>query len=59
MQTEIKHMHLADTGILKPFPNTFTSDCRKAFISVRMCIFGFLLEAVRGAQCVLLDYFTN
>lgn len=59
MQTEIRRMHLADTGILKPFPNTFASDCRKAFISVRMCILGFLPEAVRGAQYVLPDYFTG
>lgn len=45
--------------VLKSFPNTFASDCCKDFIAVRMCILGFLSEALKGTLYVLVDYFTN
>jgi len=41
-------LRLADTGVLKSLPNSFASDCCKDFTAVRMCILGFLPEALRG-----------
>lgn len=46
-------------GVLEPLLNASADDCSKGFNAAKMCLLGFLPEAVRGARYVLVDYFTN